>query len=321
VYRIADINANMNVAGGGINMAQRVMDCGDAGHILVSSAVADVLGHLAGWPKYLTDLGEHRVKHGVKMHLYAVCVDDVANREIPEKLRPKGGAATNRSKRLAVVAAAVLVIAAGAGALAWQSGWFTPAPAVTARPERTMSYWVTVQKYRDEQPFQDPFRLAGDINFEANYRIQLGFSSPQEGYLYLINEGPESTDAAPDYHVLFPSPVMNGGSPRLAANAQILIPPDGKKFIRFDEQQGTEKLWMVWAKEEPPVLASAVEAATFTAAGGGAVADAARATALRRYLADTSRTMPEVRQDDAGKQSVVTAKGDVLVYLRRLEHH
>src|SRR5689334_22641734 len=87
VYRVADINANMNVAGGGINMAQRVMDCGDAGHILMSSAVADVLQHLAGWPEHLTDLGEHAVKHGVKIHLYALCTDDVPNHEIPEKLR------------------------------------------------------------------------------------------------------------------------------------------------------------------------------------------------------------------------------------------
>src|SRR3954452_10259948 len=52
VYRIADINANLNVAGGGINLAQRVMDCGDAGHILLSSSVAEVLGHLSGWPEH-----------------------------------------------------------------------------------------------------------------------------------------------------------------------------------------------------------------------------------------------------------------------------
>ena len=87
VYRINDINANMNVAGGGINMAQRVMDAGDGGHLLISSAVAEVLKHLSGWPQYLKDLGEHCVKHGVKMHLYAICTDDVANHEIPQKLR------------------------------------------------------------------------------------------------------------------------------------------------------------------------------------------------------------------------------------------
>src|ERR1700726_1859129 len=57
VYRVADINSNGNVAGGGINIAQRVMDCGDAGHILVSSAEAEVLGQLSGWGPMLPYLG------------------------------------------------------------------------------------------------------------------------------------------------------------------------------------------------------------------------------------------------------------------------
>ena len=70
VQRVEDINANRNVAGGGINIAQRVMDCGDAGHILASSTQAEVLGHLSSWSAILHDLGEAEVKHGVRIHLY-----------------------------------------------------------------------------------------------------------------------------------------------------------------------------------------------------------------------------------------------------------
>ena len=58
VQRVEDINANRNVAGGGINIAQRVMDCGDAGHILVSKSVADVLEQVSTWKTALCDLGE-----------------------------------------------------------------------------------------------------------------------------------------------------------------------------------------------------------------------------------------------------------------------
>jgi TolB-like protein/class 3 adenylate cyclase/tetratricopeptide (TPR) repeat protein len=87
VYRVADINANQNVAGGGINIAQRVMDCGDAGHILASQNVADVLGHLSSWKDYLHDSGEAEVKHGVRVHLYNVYTDEVSNAELPEKLQ------------------------------------------------------------------------------------------------------------------------------------------------------------------------------------------------------------------------------------------
>ena len=62
VYRVADVNANLNVAGGGINIAQRVMDCGDAGHILVSGAAAEVLGQVSAWCAMLHDLGTAEIK-------------------------------------------------------------------------------------------------------------------------------------------------------------------------------------------------------------------------------------------------------------------
>ncbi|HET8549746.1 MAG TPA: adenylate/guanylate cyclase domain-containing protein [Bryobacteraceae bacterium] len=93
VYRVADINANTNVAGGGINMAQRVMDCGNPGQILLSSAVAEFLLNLNDWPQYLNDLGEHSVKHGVKVRLYTLCTADAGCHDIPERL-------TNRSAAL-----------------------------------------------------------------------------------------------------------------------------------------------------------------------------------------------------------------------------
>jgi predicted ATPase/serine/threonine protein kinase len=89
VYRIADINANRNVAGGGINMAQRVMDCGDAGHILISRNVAEVLNQLDDWTGSVHDLGECEVKHGVRVYLFNLCTDEAGNAEAPAKLRAK----------------------------------------------------------------------------------------------------------------------------------------------------------------------------------------------------------------------------------------
>ena len=79
IYRVKDINAAGNVAGGGINIAQRVMDCGDAGHILISSQVADVLGQLSSWSSYLHDLGQVEVKHGVSIHIFNLFTSDVGN--------------------------------------------------------------------------------------------------------------------------------------------------------------------------------------------------------------------------------------------------
>jgi serine/threonine protein kinase/tetratricopeptide (TPR) repeat protein len=86
VYRVADINANRNVSGGGINIAQRVMDCGDAGHILVSRAVADVLAQVSRWKGSLHELGEAEVKHGVRVHLFNLYTADLGNPKAPRKL-------------------------------------------------------------------------------------------------------------------------------------------------------------------------------------------------------------------------------------------
>ncbi|HLL75066.1 MAG TPA: AAA-like domain-containing protein [Pyrinomonadaceae bacterium] len=85
VYRVDDINTNMNVAGGGINMAQRVMDCGDAGHILVSRRVADDLLQLSTWEGLIHDLGEAEVKHGVRVQIFNVYGEGYGNPEPPKK--------------------------------------------------------------------------------------------------------------------------------------------------------------------------------------------------------------------------------------------
>jgi hypothetical protein len=75
------------VSGGGINTAQRVMDCGDAGHILISKAMVDVLGQLTCWGSSLHDLGETSVKHSVRLHLFNFYSEAVGNPKIPSKIR------------------------------------------------------------------------------------------------------------------------------------------------------------------------------------------------------------------------------------------
>src|SRR5438309_3003512 len=87
VNQVVDVNDRINIAGAGINIAQRVLDCGDAGHILLSKHVADDLGEYRHWQPYLQDLGECEVKHGLRLHLVNLCKDDVGNPLLPEKLR------------------------------------------------------------------------------------------------------------------------------------------------------------------------------------------------------------------------------------------
>jgi tetratricopeptide (TPR) repeat protein/class 3 adenylate cyclase len=113
VRRVEDINANRNVAGGGINVAQRVMDCGDAGHILVSKSVADVLGATGSWNANLHDLGEVAVKHGVRVHLFNLYTCAAGNPNLPHKMRKITQAKAIRTSAIAGAATAVLLLTLG----------------------------------------------------------------------------------------------------------------------------------------------------------------------------------------------------------------
>jgi TolB-like protein/class 3 adenylate cyclase len=87
VNRVTDVNDKTNIAGSGINVAQRVLDCGDAGHILLSAHVAEDLAQYRHWQPYLHDLGECEVKHGLRLHLFSLSKDNLGNPRVPEKLK------------------------------------------------------------------------------------------------------------------------------------------------------------------------------------------------------------------------------------------
>src|SRR5438270_9815585 len=86
VDQIKDVNERLNVAGAGINFARRVMDCGDAGHILISTRVADDLAQDSLWQPLLHELGEIEVKHGVKLGIVNLYTTELGNPHAPQKL-------------------------------------------------------------------------------------------------------------------------------------------------------------------------------------------------------------------------------------------
>ena len=87
VNEITDLNEQANIAGAGINVAERVMDCGDAGHILLSQHVADDLEQFPRWRPYLHDLGTFEVKHGVRVNVVNLYSDEIGNARLPEKIQ------------------------------------------------------------------------------------------------------------------------------------------------------------------------------------------------------------------------------------------
>ncbi len=101
VSGVIDATGKANVAGAGINMAQRVMDCGDAGHILLSKHVAEDLEEYPHWQPHLHELGECEVKHGVRVSVVNLYTAELGNRAVPEKLKAARVAAAARKKRTA----------------------------------------------------------------------------------------------------------------------------------------------------------------------------------------------------------------------------
>jgi class 3 adenylate cyclase len=124
VNSIADVNDRSNVAGAGINIAQRVMNCGDAGHILLSRHVADGLAQYRRWQSHLHDLGEVEVKHGNRLHIFNLYTDELGNREVPEKFN------------------AVSVAAAAGHAEAEQRRVTAATPRSTSKPAVPMWAWI-----------------------------------------------------------------------------------------------------------------------------------------------------------------------------------
>jgi TolB-like protein/Tfp pilus assembly protein PilF len=102
VNRITDVNDKTNFAGSGINVAQRVLDCGDAGHILLSGHVAGDLAQYRHWLPFLHQLGECEVKHGLRLHLFNLYKDDLGNPQVPEKLKRRRRKKASGVRRISV---------------------------------------------------------------------------------------------------------------------------------------------------------------------------------------------------------------------------
>ena len=318
VYRVADIKNNMNVAGGGINIAQRVMDCGDAGHILLSKRMADDLGQLARWTGYLHDLGPAKVKHDVVVHVFNLFGDEFGNGETPSKFR-KIEPRPSRMKAAIIIAAIVLVAVLGAAglylykpppALTPTSSNNTPtsnAPPVTGR-QRSLTYWLTYQKMRNGKADSELRQSAGNDIFGNNWRFQFNLIPGETGAMYLVNVGPGKNQAK-EYNILFPLPGVGKSDPNLEANQTFKT-----NWARFVDETGVEQIWIIWSVQPIGELDEIFKHASLT---GGVITNADEIAKLQAYLKSSNS---DVIHDKEKKQTFVKAAGDILVNLVELTH-
>src|SRR5450432_4924843 len=135
VSEVTDVSGRANIAGAGINMAQRVMDCGDAGHILLSNRVAGDLEQYGHWKAQLHDLGECEVKHGVRLGVVNLYGNGVGNPQLPKKFQTLKQHRTRR--RWSGIAAALLLLASILAAFLFVLR--KPAPSTSTASEKSIA--------------------------------------------------------------------------------------------------------------------------------------------------------------------------------------
>jgi len=308
VYRVADINTNLNASGGGINIAQRVMDAGGPGQILVSAAMAEVLGQLGRWKPYLTDLGEHPVKHTVKVHFYNLCTEDVGVTGIPSKWTTEAKPQPARRRNWLLAAAIVALLGAAAGVWEWRR---TPPPV----PTHQVEYSISVQRYKEGQPFGNPFQLAGEMLFEEDYRIAVNLTASDAGYLYLLDDGPLSGGGS-SISVLYPGA---NESAHVSAGTALRYPR--ATWIKFDRESGTEKLYVIWSLHAPPELEAWKNRTNDMKDGQVVIQDVEQIDAIRGFLSRLLIPSTQILKDEENKRTTLRSGSNLFAHLIRLEHH
>jgi hypothetical protein len=232
---------------------------------------------------------------------------------------------TPEKKRVLFVAlVAMLVVTAGFFAFSiWRasrarsSAVATPAPAAAptvAGPERRLTYSLVVQEFRDGK-YKKAYTMAGEIGFEPHDRIRVNIGTPQPGHLYIFSEGPRAGATVPEFVALFPSSTANKGSSLLAADQQLQIPE--QDWFEFDEQEGVERLWLVFTEDAVPELETLKAFANKKTKG--LITDMTLNKQVNDFLTTHSTSKPDV--DKGETLTTLKASGKQLVYAVRLEHH
>ena len=155
VSGVADVNERTNVGAAAINIAERIMDCGDAGHILLSHRVAEDLEQFERWREFLHDIGTFEVKHGVRLSVANLHSDEIGNPQLPSKLQAIDQAINQAIKkhrahvRWAEIAIGLLVL----GAII--AGVFFFARRPTTSPSRVLDKRIAVLPFHNLSPDPD----------------------------------------------------------------------------------------------------------------------------------------------------------------------
>ncbi|MGE0129515.1 MAG: protein kinase [Blastocatellales bacterium] len=242
----------------------------------------------------------------------------------PQSTPESGPASEPKAIPGKLIAATAIVIVAISAAIwfSWragsvnQQGGGQPSSPTPIAPSRMLNYSLRV---RAKGPNQNPVQLAGEIIFSPGDELCLIFNSPQDGYLYIVNEGPNTVNGLPQYNFLFPAPeLIAANAPSLQANQQLYIPSEQPPWFLVDQEQGTEKHWLVWS--ERPVAELEAVKKWLNEKDRGEIKDAKEIRSVQQFLNQHYSAARPVAEKDESQTHLKGGKDGVLVYPVKLEH-
>jgi serine/threonine protein kinase len=241
--------------------------------------------------------------------------------EVGAAVRSSGGSAVSP----AAVGLALLLAVAIAGGAYWLFGREGDDAAATAEKpaalpsvERTLRYSLRMKRAGDRDGSGQPLPAPESTAFRSGDGVRVTVQSPQDGYLYVLNEAPvlDAATGLPRYTVIFPSPFSNRGAPRLPANQSVQILEQG--WIEFGDAEGAETLWLVWAARPLDDLEGIGD--LVNPEQRGRVTDPGRVEAIRSVLTRFAGSSSQKVTDARTNQTTLRARSDVVVHPLEFEH-
>lgn len=216
---------------------------------------------------------------------------------------------TNKRWPVVACASVLILVCVSLGAIGLSKYFGSTA---TETPTNSFSYWLTVQKMRDGKEYQQPFKSNGAETFENGDKFRLNLSSPNPGYLYVINEGPPAPNST-SFVMIYPSKSINNGSATLGANQ-----PVQSEWTIFRGPAGAENFWIVWSAS-PVTLMESAKIEAFRSLNGGL--DDQNLVTVKEFLRmKQDEIKVRVTHYKASQTVMVRGSGDLLVTLAQFNH-
>lgn len=247
---------------------------------------------------------------------YGTVVTHSARTEVGRDVSEDHPKSNNSKLWIGLAVAAVALIAA---IWIWKGSQTTTvtAPPVTSRQ---LNYSLLVRTNPAKNPGKEPIAFPGEIVFTPGDQLRLIIGSQQEGFLYIVNEGPQPKNGLPAYNFLFPDPAqIPGNTPSLRAAKSLFIPSDRPdEWLTVDSEQGTETFWLVWSEKSIPELEAAKK--WLTPQYGGEIQNASEITAIQQFINKNFPANKPVAEKDDHQTNLKGGKDGVLVFPIRLAH-